>query len=129
MEIDGNITMLFNDDGLKIEVQDRSSSLTFLRIKMNPVQVSQAFSRLAHTDCENIEVHGIDKIGKKMEWTKFEFKFPDNIPHKERVRHAQAIAISQCPEGWEPDLYFESKDSFFVKDNIQYARCTIRRWI
>ncbi len=128
MEIDGKITMLFGEDGLRIEVQDETSSLTFIRIKLNAEQTCQVMSRLANTPCEKVEVYGLDKINKKMEHKQFEFEIPNDLNYKNRKERCCEIVKGICPKGWEPDYYFESQTSFFSKNDKDYARCIIRKW-
>lgn len=128
MEIKGAITILFSVDGLKISVKDRDSSITFAEIKLNQEQTCQAMSRLAQTDCR-ITVRGIEKVGKKMEHQEFVFEIPKGNGQKNRKKEIEEKCLQDCPDGWEPVLYFESLGSFFTKDGKQYARTTMRRWV
>ena len=123
----GRITMLASEDGMKIELHDNDASITFAHIKLTPIQLAQALSRLGYTECK-IEVHLLDKIGKKMKNKKFTFELPETNTFR-NMDMAKKIAIESCPEGWEPDLHFGSQGSFFTKDGKQYARTTIRRWV
>lgn len=61
--LNGSITMLFNEHGLRIELEDRTSSIIFAAIKLTANDVVQAFSRVANVPC-NIEVRGLDKLNK-----------------------------------------------------------------
>ncbi len=130
MNIDGKIIILSQQDGnIKIEVFDETSCLTFISISMTPEQfVKAALGRLSHCDCEKAEVFNLDLIGKLQEHKQFEFPIPGND-----YRLLEKTAISEvkkvCPEGWKPDLYFHSRDSFFLRNEKQWARCKIRRWI
>ena len=123
---DGRITMLAGEDGMKIELHDNEASITFVCIKLTPKQLSRALGRLGYTECK-IEVHGLDKVGKKMEHKSIEFELPETHTFMDK-KIAEKVGIAVCPEGWVPDLYFGSQTSFFTKDKIQYARMTIRRW-
>lgn len=126
---DAAITMLFNEDGLKIELHDQASSTTFASVKLTSEQVTAAFSRICHTDC-SIEVFGLDKINKTMENEYHVFEIPDSLKgYNPDVNELHKLAVASVPEGWTPDKYYGSKGSLFQKDGKQYARVTIRRWI
>ena len=128
---DGRITILFGDDGLRIEVRDGKASTMFARIKLNQKQSCQALSRLGHTPCK-IEVYGLDKVGKKHENKTFEFEMPEKNEYLygDPQKALAVVTVKKvCPEGWEPDLYFSSQNSFFEKNGKPWARTTIRRWV
>lgn len=129
MEIKGQITLLFSDEGMTLELHDSNANTTFVRIKLNQEQTCQVLSRLSHTECEKMEVRGVDKLGKTHECKKFEFELPEGTNWTNQRERVLNIVHSMCPEGWEPDIYFGSKDSFFEKDGKKWARCTIRRWV
>ena len=69
---DGRITILVSKEQTRIEIKDNDASITFVRIEITPVQLSQALSRLSFVRCD-MEVVGLDKIGKKMENKDFKF--------------------------------------------------------
>jgi hypothetical protein len=129
MKINAKITMLFDDGGLNLRLEDDDANVTFVELRLNPQQVCQVFSRLCYTSVESCEVFGLDKVGKKMENKKFEFVLPDDTVSYRDREIVKKIAEKICPEGWELDLYFDSQGSFFKRDGKQYARCTIRRWV
>jgi len=120
------ITMLFSEDGLRIELRDGDANITFARVTLNPAKACHAMSRLCNVECE-CEVVGLDLVGKHMVHKPLEFEI-GNVEYKNRKDTAILLASEKCPDGWVPDLYFGSQDSFFVKDGVNMARCTIRRW-
>ena len=124
---DARITILANDGEVKIELKDAKSSITFARVSMTAEQFVRALSRTSYCDCD-CEVFSLEKIGKQHENKTFEFEIP-KFEYNERHAKTAEIAKAVCPDGWLPDTYFGSKDSFFEKDGKFYARCTIRRWI
>jgi len=79
-------------------------------------------------ECE-IEVRGLEKIGKKHENKRFEFEIPRDLASSRNESELQKLAQSLLKDGWIAERYFSSQDSFFKKDGVQYARCTIRRWV
>jgi hypothetical protein len=115
-------------NGMKIELVDNDASCIFAVVKLNAVQTCQALSRLGYTEC-SMEVFNLDQVGKKMEHKPFEFEIPQDSPWKKGREIIAEIAKEKCPEGWKPDLSFSSQGSFFRKDDKQYARTTIRRWV
>jgi hypothetical protein len=124
-----SISILINRDYTTIELHDEDAAMTFIEIKLTPEHLSDALSRLAHVPCK-AEIIGIDKIGKKMEHKTLEFEIPENSGWGEERRNiASKYAKKACPEGWEPDNYFGSQNSFFSKDEKQFARCIIRRYV
>ena len=128
MKINAQISMLFGEDGLTIEIRDDDASITFVNIHMTPSQVTQAFSRLMNTRVEKCEIRGIEHVGKVMEWRDFEFPIAESGYNQRKLLAAEKVK-EVCPEGWIPSTYFGSKDSFFQKDGVPYAKTTIRRWV
>ncbi len=131
MKINASISILGDESGVRIEVEDTDASITFLNIFMEPKKFIQAaLGRLSNTHCL-ASVQGLDKVGKKMEHKVIEFPMPFHN-YQNRILIAQEEAEKECPEGWKPDLYFKSRDSFFLKDGKDgetWASCTIRRWV
>lgn len=131
-KLEGRITMLINREYTEIELKDVNSNITFATVRLTPEQTIACLSRLGHVECE-IELDGLDNLGKKMQISKLEFEIPANIyrqqmrviPVKELTEYAQSLLT----DGWVADSYFGSKDSFFTRDGKKYARCTIRRWV
>jgi len=122
------ISILVNDDRTTIDVKDSDAAITFLKIELTPEQLSQCLSRLVNVKCESAIVCDLDKVGKKHTNKKLEFKMPSESMYKD-VDTATKLAKENCPDGWEPDLYFGSQESFFYKDGELWAECTIRKWI
>lgn len=128
MKIKGNISILINQEHTTIEIHDADASIKFLSIQLTPEQLSSALSRLSQVPCV-IDLHGIDKIGKKMEHEKFAFEIPKEISNSKHTDKLHEIAQSLLTDGWIAEHYFACQDTFFEKDGKQYARCTIRRWV
>lgn len=126
------ITILVSEEGTTIELRDRDAGICFAKVKLTPVQLSQALSRLSHTDCE-CEVFGLDKLGKTQEHELFVFEIPKELASsrnaKELVKLASEHLALSGRQDWITTDSFGSQNSFFAKDSKQYARCTIRRWI
>lgn len=127
-DCNGQITILFNENGLNIEVYDQLSRECIVEINLDKDQTCEALSRVAYTPCMLRTGH-LDRVGKKMLMDKLIFEIPyKGYDVNKKVEIAIREANIFCPEGWEPDKYYVSKDSFFTEDGKQYARTTIRRW-
>jgi hypothetical protein len=124
-----SISILISEKSTTIEIYDEDASILFAEIELSAEQLCQALSRLAHTKC-SAEVHGLDRIGKKMIHKTLEFECGE-LYHHYRKDEQKLIALCKaaCPKGWTPDNYFGSQGSFFTKDEKRFARCTIRQWI
>jgi len=126
MKINATITLLFNSEGLHIELHDEASCITFLDVRMSQEQTLQAMSRLSHTHCD-CEVFQLDLVGKQRYDNILEFPMPKH-DYKNRDKIATEAAHKACPQGWVSSDYFGSQNSFFYKDNQEYARCSIHQW-
>lgn len=119
-------------DGIEyviIEVECEKSGTRFLELRISHADMMKAIQRSGDQKCK-IKCRGLHQVGKKMEHKQFEFPFDRRkIPFKELDEMASREAIRVCPEGWYPDLYFGSKNSFFTKDGTEWARTIIRRWV
>jgi hypothetical protein len=120
-------TMLINGDKTTINIKDSDAAITFVKLELSPEQLCQAMSRLVNVDCE-IDVYGLDLVGKKHETKTFEFQLPEKSFYNKKI--AWETAQKLCPKGWTPENYFGSQNSFFHNENDEiWARCTIRRWV
>jgi hypothetical protein len=78
-----------------------------------------------------MEVFDLDRVGKNMEHKRLEFQMPSGVVETAYTRDEVAAmrAKDNCPDGWVPDLYFNSQDSYFKEMGKDMAHCTIRRWV
>ena len=132
MTIKGKITIsrvTSNTEGSYVEVrfQDDGASIEFAIAKLTMEQFAQAITGRGYVDCE-IEVRGLDLVGKKMEHATIEFPIP-KADYKHRKESATKAAAAYIPEGWVLSDSFSSQGSFFTRDGQEFARATIRRWI
>jgi hypothetical protein len=134
MKLEGRISILIGREGTRIEIKDEKSAVTFVEVNITPDQLSAALSRQALVECE-LEVRGLDCIGKKHENKTFSFEIPDSIDLSDRwtndsvEKELQKYAQSLLSDGWMSDGYFRSQNSFFEKDGKKWARVKIRRWV
>lgn len=128
MKIQGKITILVNQDRVDITVKDDKANTAFLEIELTPDQFVACLSRLAYVECE-LEVNGMDRVGKTHENKSFEFEIPESLKSRSKTDELRSFAQSQLSDGWIADNYFGSQNSFFEKDGKRYARCIIRRYV
>ena len=131
--IEGRISILVGSEYTSIEIEDEKANTRFLQIRLTPEQLSMCLSRQACVPCE-IELKGIDKIGKKHENKSFDFEIPKELssPGYGDIDNSQKlaeIAQKQLKDGWIAEPYFRRQDSFFKQGDKNYARCVIRRWV
>ena len=75
------IDIFINSEYTTINLHDSNSNCRFVSIKLTPEQLSSALSRTPMTDCE-IEVIGLDIIGKKMEHKIHKFEIPSSLEYR-----------------------------------------------
>lgn len=128
----GSATLLANADGfVTLELTDEDAAQTFIKVTFTANQFVSALSRLGNTPCD-VEVYAIERIGKKHEHQAWEFEMPqvsEILSRDTAQQTAISLATAYCPDGWTPDLYFNSQGSFFSRDGKNYARTIIRRWV
>lgn len=123
----GKITLLFNPDGLTIELYDELAGVEFLEVTLTAEQAIKAMSRQGRVDCE-FDTYGLDKVGKVISRDTIVFEMPEKYNFKDRKSIASELAAKKCPEGWGPVLYLESRDSFFNKNGKEFCQVGIVRW-
>lgn len=126
-KINAQITITASyDDSIEITVHDKISSTNFLKMFMTREQwINATMNRLAHTEVDRAALNDVWNVGKKMEMDQITFE----IPKHGDVKTACRIATEICPEGWRPELTFNSQNSFYIEDGKYFARTTIRRWV
>lgn len=111
-------------------VDAESTHAPFVEVKISADNFVKALGRLGNVEC-CIMLNRLDRVGKILKLDKLEIEVTKDIyynrdKNKNLLKNIVNIA---CPNGWEPDLYFDSKDSLFIKDNKYYVRVTIRQWL
>lgn len=129
-----SISILVNSEYTTIEITDETASRMFVRVTLTPEQLSKALSRLMSTPCEaEVMENALPVLNMKLEVKKLEFEIPKKLWREHRNETSEKllaeIAHQKAPKGWTPDIRFSSQDSFFIKGEKNYARCTIRRWV
>ena len=132
MKLQGQISLLINQDSTTITIYDEMSSSTVCEVTLTPEQLSMALSRLGHTPCSlTVYEKTPERWGKTMENKNFTFVLPPELARVTRDSDAlKNYAKTVAPDGWVADAYFGSQNSFFTNENNEpCARMTIRRWV
>ncbi len=128
--INARITLLINPEGTRIELHDEESGLLFAKLMLTPEQLVEAMSRTGRVqvqECKIADPESLMRLGREEERKVIEFEMPD-CSFRERKQIAYEEAMDHCPEGWTADKHYGNQDSFFHRNNIEWARGTIRRW-
>ena len=114
---------------IEISITDEIANINFVTVSMSFENFMKCLTGLSDIKGAG-KVSGLDKVGKIHECELFEFPLAVFAGGSSSSRLDIAIETAErlCPNGWQPDLYFGSQNSFFEKDGVSYARCTIRRW-
>ena len=136
MELEGSITSSIREDKIILQIQDKSSSITFLEITLNGNDFLRMLNGLAYVKSDLV-LRGIEKVGMVYEHKHFVFEYPkdwtswktDNFTEKLHNLGTKLINKQQPNEGWILDKYFGSKKSTFQKDGKNFAQTVARRWV
>jgi len=142
-ELDLNLTILGDEKGVHIDIYDSDAGICFLQIKLTPEDfLGLTLGRNAQRQVTG-EFHSVHRVGKQLKIDHITFRIPDSIDYKERenIAYAAALTHSACQQGWIPDKYFGSQNSFFTKQkpfeqqelassrSESWARATVRKWV
>ena len=127
MKLKGKLSIYCaGDRPVEIEIEDELSSQSFCKITISHENFIAALGRLkcSHMD---MEVYGLEKVGKKMIMKPFEFEMPKH-DYKNQKEIAKKEVLKVCPKGWEADDWFSGQESFERRGNKVIAHTTIRKW-
>lgn len=126
METNASITFLIREEGATLEIVDETSRVRVVKLKLTCEDVCRMFSRHAFLPCF-VEYGNLSRVGKKLVLDNIKFEMPV-CDYNKRNEIAYSKAVELCPEGWQVDNYFGSKNNWFNKDNKNYCNATIRKW-
>jgi len=129
MKIDGKITIHRIHSGrecIEIEFVDVQSGTKFALAELSLEAFADAITGRGMVEC-TIDVCGLERVGKVMHVKSIKFPLLDLAPDKKVAACKEVARI--CPEGWVPDNYFGSQDSFWQDDGVLWAKCIIRCWV
>jgi hypothetical protein len=113
---------------ISILVNDSEARIEFLEIEIDLEAFSECITGLGHCDCE-MEVRGLQNVGKKIENMPIVFEVPKELRYSRNKYKIQTLAEKATPDGWHCSTYFGSQNSFFSKDDKDFARTTASRWV
>jgi len=122
----------YNDkDFVGISIKDELSRITFLNLEISYENFGKLMSGLSCVDCD-FKIKEINKIGKKKITNELIFEMPEGYEYENRKTIACDIVnhgIKIGHEGWEIKDSLNSKNSFYSKDDIEYCKMNIAKWI
>jgi len=128
LQFDASVTLLVGDEGLTIHIYDDNANILLCEVKLGPEETCSALGRHAYCKAKKATAYGLDRIGKYRIVDNFKFDMPEHT-----CVNKQAVAVEEaqrlCPDGWEPDLCFDSQNSFFTIGEKTVARTCIRSWV
>ena len=116
-------------DYIAVAIDDADASLReVVKIELSLEEYARAITGICSRPGKGVvREKQLRHIGKKMEHKSLVFELTQDAYRNKDM--AKMMAADVCPEGWEPDLYFGSQESFFCKGRKNFARTTIRRWV
>jgi hypothetical protein len=121
------------NDHVRIEIKDKKSRLPVAIIELTYEQFGLIISGRDTWIKDGVPAtlfqsdnHGKNAINKT-----FEFEIPFDCTYENRKKITCDTVLKVCPDGWYPDLNFNSRDSFRVdyENNKHYAKTTIRSYV
>ena len=114
---------------ISIRIKDKCSRISFVDIRIGYAEFTEALTGMSEMECELI-TRGLQNVGKQKETMPLEFLVcPKGNPIGDRKKVAKDLAIANTPNGWTPDLYFDSQKSFYHEGTELWARTNIYRYV
>lgn len=134
--LEGGLSITYHRDHkdmsvITLRIEDADANAIIAEIKLSAEEFCKcALGNLHSLKC-NVDVFDLDNIGKQHINETMEFPIPkEATAYGERNgQMLKDLADEACPDGWTPDYYFNSQNSFTRRDGQDYARCTIRTWV
>jgi hypothetical protein len=115
-----------NKQRISITVTDNASHIQFLDLEMKLDDFACMMTGLAHVEAIG-EARGLENVGKTKESKELIFELPND------TYSAREVAPKTCQNfadpGWTASPYFNSQNSFFKKDDKQFARTHQYRFV
>lgn len=125
-----SITFSPSKEGMKIEVKDEKSGLTFIEVNMSASEFCYALKGVIERPCE-VEVRNLMDIGKKVETKFITFLISENVYDMrwDNIVEFYEEVNKHVPEGWERADLLQSTDSIVKKGNLYVCKMRVRRYI
>ncbi len=112
---------------IHLNITDVDARIEFVELEISYADFTRALTGQAYVVCD-MHVRGLENVGKQRERDTITVEMPE-CSYYDRKATAVAEVHHHIKEGWTSSDYFGSQDSFYTKDNIQYAKTDIFRWI
>lgn len=114
---------------ISIEVKDECAGIRFLEIEIDYADFAACLTGLAYQPCD-FRVRCLENVGKVREMDTLIVEV-GNIPFSksELQDKVRALVDKAMPAGWKTDYYIESRDSFFTKNDKNFVKLYIYRWV
>ena len=113
-------------EAISIQIEDHKSGIRFLDIELPLDGFAKALTGLSFVECE-FKTRSLEFIGKTKETKEIEFQISGGFHN--RKESAVMEAAIKTPKGWICSNYFNSQNSFFLRDNEDWARTSIYRYV
>jgi hypothetical protein len=130
---DVRITILIQDKDIEFKFYDYLSCKTFFIFSLNFSNFIKALGRLAYVKCKSASVLNLAYLNKKMIHKPFSLRISKSLYSNSysKRKEIEDLIKKKCPEGWIPDLYLNSQDSFKIDhtNNQYFVNTIIRKYI
>lgn len=133
MKIPGKLTISriyggLRDNTIEVRMQDPLSVTEFVTAELSLEDFAKAVTGQGFVDC-TLELHGLDRVGKKRETKPLEFTFVSNRNYKGVREEAKELCQSFADDGWIADGYFGTRGAIEHSGNTVKARCQQSRYV
>lgn len=111
---------------ITIQIVDERSRERFVTVEISYADFTRALTGASEIPCDLV-IKRLERIGMKKETLPLEFLIPKDAYHNKDK--AMQIANEQTPEGWQAVNYFNSQNSFFVRNGKSWAKTVMVRWV
>lgn len=136
MKLNGSCGFARRSDGfIVMTIRDEDSSTSFCEVKFTPEQFANAITGLFSTKCE-LDVRGLDKLGKKMENMTVDVFAPDGNVAQMKANEISKLMWADMTEQWTKDGWTVEKYNWGnmhkrIKSKFGELgyECVARRWV
>ncbi len=112
---------------INIEVTDRVSHTTFLRLEVAPHEFAMAVTGFSRQDC-TAELQGVECLGKRLVTEARSLVYPHGVS-SDRDHLEQWLSENGQEEGWILSTYLGSQRSITYKDGKTVLNYTVRKYV
>lgn len=117
-----------NYNHVRIMIKDENSRAQFIEVEIKLDDFTRALTGQGAIPME-FTPRGLHVVGKIKEVQKLDFPLPPDTDYTKYKEVAKESAYRQCYEGFTPDLYFGSQNSFERTEHGVIAHTTQYRYV